>query len=89
MLWDKEAKTIVSNESSDIVRIFNDWAGGDLYPPDKQAEIDELNGWIYEEFQNGVYRAGFARSQQAYDEAYRGVFAALPRMEKLLRRTAI
>ena len=84
VLWDKETKTIVSNESSDIVRIFNDWAGGDLYPPDKQAEIDELNGWIYEEFQNGVYRAGFARSQQAYDEAYRGVFAALPRMDKLL-----
>jgi putative glutathione S-transferase len=84
VLWDKDAKAIVSNESADIVRIFNDWAGGDLYPPEKQAAIDELNGWIYDEFQNGVYRAGFARSQAAYDEAYRGVFAALPRMERLL-----
>ena len=48
-------------------------------------EIDELNEWIYSEFQNGVYRAGFARSQEAYDEAFRGVFAALDRLEALLR----
>jgi putative glutathione S-transferase len=84
VLWDKQDGVIVSNESADIVRIFNDWAHGDLYPEDKRAEIDELNGWIYEEFQNGVYRAGFARSQRAYDEAYRGVFAALPRMDAIL-----
>ena len=72
---------IVSNESADIIRIFDEWAGGDLYPADKRAEIDALNEWIYGEFQNGVYRAGFARSQEAYDEAYRGVFAALDRIE--------
>jgi putative glutathione S-transferase len=84
VLWDKETGAIASNESADIVRIFNDWAGGDLYPADRQEEIDELNGWIYEEFQNGVYRAGFSRSQQAYDEAYRGVFQALPRMDEIL-----
>jgi len=84
VLWDKEDERIVSNESADLVRIFNDWAGGDLYPPDKRAEIDELNEWIYAELQNGVYRAGFARSQEAYDAAYRGVFAALPRLEELL-----
>jgi putative glutathione S-transferase len=84
VLWDKETGRIVNNESADLVRIFNDWAGGDLYPEDKRAEIDELNGWIYDELQNGVYRAGFARSQEAYDEAYRGVFAALPRLEALL-----
>jgi len=84
VLWDKEEGRIVNNESADIVRILNDWAEGDLYPEDKRAEIDELNGWIYDELQNGVYRAGFARSQEAYDEAYRGVFAALPRLEALL-----
>jgi glutathionyl-hydroquinone reductase len=84
VLWDSEEGRIVNNESADIVRILNEWAGGDLYPEAKRAEIDELNGWIYDELQNGVYRAGFARSQEAYDEAYRGVFAALPRLEQLL-----
>ncbi len=84
VLWDKDAQRIVSNESADIIRIFDEWAGGDLYPADKRAEIDALNEWIYGEFQNGVYRAGFARSQEAYDEAYRGVFAALDRLEALL-----
>jgi putative glutathione S-transferase len=81
VLWDKEDRLIVSNESADIVRILNDWAGGDLYPPELQAEIDALNEWIYSEFQNGVYRAGFAGSQEAYDEAFRGVFTALERLE--------
>jgi glutathionyl-hydroquinone reductase len=84
VLWDKEAGMIVSNESADIIRILDEWAGGDLYPPDQRAEIDALNDWIYREFQNGVYRAGFARSQGAYDEAYRGVFAALDRLEAQL-----
>jgi putative glutathione S-transferase len=88
VLWDKEAGEIVSNESADIIRILDEWAGGELYPPDKRAEIDELNEWIYGEFQNGVYRAGFARSQGAYDEAYRGVFAALDRMEAHLQDRA-
>jgi putative glutathione S-transferase len=84
VLWDKEDEVIVSNESADIVRILDDWAGGDLYPADKRAEIDELNAWVYDEFQNGVYRAGFAQSQEAYDEAFRGVFASLERLEGLL-----
>jgi glutathionyl-hydroquinone reductase len=84
VLWDKDEGRIVNNESADVVRILNDWAGGDLYPEAKRAEIDELNGWIYDELQNGVYRAGFSTSQEAYDEAYRGVFAALPRLEQLL-----
>lgn len=84
VLWDKEDELIVSNESADIVRILNDWAGGDLYPAEKRAEIDELNEWVYSEFQNGVYRAGFARSQEAYDEAFRGVFTSLDRLEQLL-----
>jgi glutathionyl-hydroquinone reductase len=84
VLWDKEAGVVVSNESADLMRIFDEWAGGDLYPPDKRAEIDELNDWIYNELQNGVYRAGFARSQRAYEAAYRGVFAALARLEERL-----
>ena len=81
VLWDKEEGRIVSNESADIVVFLNEWAGGDLYPPSCASEIDELNEWIYGEFQNGVYRAGFSRSQEAYDEAFRGVFAALERLE--------
>ena len=84
VLWDKEEGVIVSNESADIVRILNDWAGGDLFPPDKRAEIEELNAWIYSEFQNGVYRAGFSRSQEAYEEAFRGVFTSLDRLEQIL-----
>jgi putative glutathione S-transferase len=84
VLWDKDERRIVSNESADIVRILDGWAEGDLYPEDKRAEIDALNDWIYPELQNGVYRAGFARSQAAYDEAYRGVFAALARLEAIL-----
>jgi glutathionyl-hydroquinone reductase len=84
VLWDKDERRIVSNESADIIRSFDEWAGGDLYPEPKRAEIDELNAWIYGELQNGVYRAGFARTQEAYDEAYRGVFAALPRLEAIL-----
>ena len=84
VLWDKEEGVIVSNESADIVRILDDWAGGGLFPPDKRAEIDELNAWIYSEFQNGVYRAGFSRSQEAYEEAFRGVFTSLDRLEQIL-----
>jgi putative glutathione S-transferase len=84
VLWDKQERVIVSNESADIVRVLNEWADGDLYPPHLRDEIDELNEWIYEELQNGVYRAGFARTQEAYDEAYRGVFAALERLEQQL-----
>ena len=60
VLWDKETGTIVSNESADIVRIFDEWGGANLYPPELRAEIDAVNGWVYDEFQNGVYRAGFA-----------------------------
>jgi putative glutathione S-transferase len=84
VLWDSEDELIVSNESADIIRILNDWAGGDLYPEDLRDEIDAVNAWVYAELQNGVYRAGFARSQEAYDEAFRGVFAALERLEALL-----
>jgi putative glutathione S-transferase len=84
VLWDKENGVIVSNASADIGEIFDAWTGGQYYPADKRALIDELNEWIYSEFQNGVYRAGFSRSQEAYDEAFRGVFTALDRIESIL-----
>jgi putative glutathione S-transferase len=85
VLWDKEEQRIVCNESADIVRILADWGGrDDLSPPQLRAEIDELDEWIYAELQNGVYRAGFSRSQEAYDEAFADVFAALERLDALL-----
>ena len=82
VLWDKQDEKIVNNESADIIEIFDAWTGGQYAIHD--AETNALNEWIYSEFQNGVYRAGFARSQQAYDEAFRGVFTALDRLEKTL-----
>ncbi|EFT3460119.1 glutathione S-transferase [Salmonella enterica] len=57
---------------------------GDYYPPALQSKIDELNGWIYDNVNNGVYKAGFATSQQAYDEAVEKVFTALARLEQIL-----
>jgi putative glutathione S-transferase len=84
VLWDKETQAIVSNESADIVRMLDAWGEAGLYPDDLRDEIDELNEWVYGGLQNGVYRAGFARSQEAYDEAFDGVFAALERLEALL-----
>ncbi len=90
ILWDKQNNTIVNNESSDIMRIFNhafDEVGakpGDYYPKDRQPEIDALNAWIYPQLNNGVYRAGFASTQEAYDEGVTEVFNALDRIEALL-----
>ena len=76
VLWDKKTGQIVSNESSDIVRMFNDAfdavAGErlDLYPVALRRQIDELNAFVYDKVNNGVYKAGFARSQTAYDAAF-------------------
>ena len=90
VLWDKQQQTIVSNESADIIRMFNsafDAVGaraGDYYPAELREKIDSLNGWIYDSVNNGVYKAGFATSQEAYDEAVNGVFASLERLEQIL-----
>ncbi|RDX51770.1 glutathione S-transferase [Lentinus brumalis] len=93
VLWDTKNETIVNNESSEIIRVFNtafnhllpaDKAAIDLYPEELRAEIDELNGWVYETVNNGVYRSGFARSQQAYEEAVYKLFDSLDRLEKIL-----
>lgn len=86
VLWDKKTGTIVNNESADILRIFNtgfgDLASGpDLYPQALRGGIDALNDQIYPRLNNGVYRAGFATTQVAYEEAFRDVFSELDRLE--------
>jgi glutathionyl-hydroquinone reductase len=89
-LWDKRRETIVSNESSDIIRMFNSafrqWADPsvDLYPEPLRAEIDDINAFVYEHINNGVYRCGFATTQEAYEEAYARLFDALDRIETRL-----
>jgi len=88
VLWDRRRNTIVNNESADILRIFNSGFGDlasstpDLYPEALRAEIDALNAEIYPKLNNGVYRAGFATTQIAYDEAFADVFAMLDALEK-------
>ncbi len=87
ILWDKQKQTIVSNESADIIRMFNsafDGVGaseGDYYPEHAQDEINEVNDWIYRDINNGVYRAGFATTQAAYEDAVNTVFEALDKVE--------
>lgn len=90
VLWDKHTQTIVNNESADIVRMLNsafshlDRPGPDLYPKELAAEIDELNAYLYSDLNNGVYQAGFATTQLAYEEAFSKVFSALDAMESRL-----
>jgi putative glutathione S-transferase len=90
VLWDKQLKTIVNNESADIVRMLNSGFGAladdafDFYPQALRAEIDALNDAIYPALNNGVYRAGFATTQGAYEEAYSDVFATLDSLEARL-----
>lgn len=90
-LWDRKQSTIVNNESSEILRMqnseFNQFAERpqyDFYPANLRAEIDRINEWVYPNINNGVYRAGFARSQQAYEEAVKNLFDALERAERIL-----
>lgn len=90
VLWDKETKRIVSNSDDDILRMFNaefqPWSGraADYCPAALRSEIDRLNDFLYDHVNNGVYRAGFATSQRAYETAVRGLFAALDRLEARL-----
>lgn len=91
LLWDKQSSTAVSNESADVVRMFNQAFRNivpdapDLYPPGLTAEIDALNDRIHPNLNNGVYRAGFAGSQKAYDEAVGQVFDTLDFLEDRLK----
>ena len=90
ILWDKLRGEIVSNESSEIIRMLNcafdevGAASGDFYPLDLRAEIDELNSLIYTTINNGVYRAGFAKTQQAYEQAVVSLFETLNLLEHRL-----
>ena len=90
LLWDKQTGRIVSNESSEIIRMFNsafDHLTGnrlDFYPDSLRAEIDALNERIYPAINNGVYRAGFATSQDAYEEAFHALFDELDQLDALL-----
>lgn len=93
VLWDQHTQTIVNNESSEIIRMFNsafDSVGaraGDYYPKEKRAEIDELNARIYETVNNGVYKAGFAKSQAAYEEAVAPLFETLDWLDERLSQS--
>jgi putative glutathione S-transferase len=90
VLWDKHQSTIVSNESSEIIRMFNSAFDGltgnrdDYYPQDLRAEIEAVNARVYETVNNGVYRAGFATTQAAYDEAVAALFGTLDWLEERL-----
>jgi glutathionyl-hydroquinone reductase len=79
VLFDTRANRIVNNESAEIVRMLNAWSdvGPDLYPPDLRVAIDDVNDRVYNSVNNGVYRAGFATTQAAYEEAFDELFASL------------
>lgn len=90
VLWDKQRETIVNNESSEIVRMLNDGFGDlarhdtDLYPAELRQEIDDINERLYDRFNNGVYRAGFATTQKAYETAAAEVVESLEFLERRL-----
>ncbi|HLT30017.1 MAG TPA: glutathione S-transferase family protein [Myxococcaceae bacterium] len=92
VLWDRKEQRIINNESSEIIRIFDEAFDGltgstvTLYPEPLREEIDALNARIYPNVNNGVYRAGFAVSQEAYEEAFDALFAELDVLEELLTK---
>ena len=92
VLWDKKAAIIVNNESAEIIRMFNSEfdafgrAEVDFYPEELRAEIDAINDFVYPNVNNGVYRCGFATTQEAYEEAFTALFAALDELEARLER---
>ena len=102
VLWDKKKETIVNNESSEIIRML--YSAFDAFLPSEQREmnkpnggflpeilrkeIDEMNEWVYPTINNGVYRCGFATTQEAYEEALYPLFASLDRIEEILAKNA-
>ncbi|MFI0847295.1 glutathione S-transferase family protein [Mesorhizobium sp. IMUNJ 23232] len=92
VLWDRKEQTIVSNESPEIIRMlnaaFDEWGDKsvDFYPEALRTEIDEINALVYPAINNGVYRAGFATTQEAYEEAFGELFSALDTLEERLSR---
>ncbi|GJE27746.1 glutathione S-transferase family protein [Methylobacterium organophilum] len=90
VLWDRQRATIVSNESAEILRMLNGafgTAGPDLYPEALRAEIDAVNERVYDRVNNGVYKAGFATTQAAYEEAFTALFDELDALEARLDRS--
>ncbi len=93
ILWDTERETIVSNESAEIIRMFNSAFDGitdntlNFWPEDLRAEIEPVNERIYDTVNNGVYKAGFATSQEAYDSAVHPLFSSLDWLEERLGQT--
>ena len=93
VLWDKQKKTIVSNESSEIIRMLNSEfdafgdASLDFYPAHLRADIDALNAVVYAKVNNGVYRCGFATTQEAYEEAFAELFETLATLDVRLARS--
>ncbi|KAG9299544.1 hypothetical protein G9A89_020715 [Geosiphon pyriformis] len=94
VLWDKKLGTIVNNESSEIIRMFNDvfddlvpeTKGITYYPEHLRPEIDAINEWIYDKVNNGVYKCGFATSQEAYEKNVKPLFESLDRLEEILSK---
>jgi len=92
ILWDKEKKTIVNNESAEIIRMlnseFNEFGDStlDFYPEDLRDEIDRINAVVYDNINNGVYKCGFATTQEAYEEAFHKLFKTLDEIEKILSK---
>ena len=90
VLWDKHTNQIVSNESSEIIRMLNSAFDGitgnglDFYPESNREQIDQANDFVYHTINNGVYKSGFATTQQAYDEAYEALFDALDKVDGIL-----
>ena len=97
VLWDKKTQTIVNNESSEIIRMFNSAFNElitdekakalDFYPQDKKETIDKVNTLVYDNINNGVYRTGFATTQEAYEKAFNRLFSALDEVEDILSQT--
>lgn len=97
VLYDKKTKKIVNNESSEIIRQLNSefksfsnnakLAKYDYYPENLRSGIDEVNEWVYPNINNGVYRCGFAQSQEAYSEAFKGLFEHLDKVEAILSKS--
>ncbi len=92
VLWDRQRRTIVNNESSEIIRMLNSSFDAftnertDYYPPELRDEIDRINAVVYANVNNGVYRTGFAITQEAYEEAFRALFKTLDELELRLSR---
>ncbi len=92
-LYDTKTQRIVNNESSEIIKMmnseFDDFAKNpslDLYPKELQDEIEQVNTWVYDTINNGVYKCGFSQSQEAYEKAYKDLFASMDRVEAILAK---